>query len=174
MASVTYRLAGIGESQVADLLGEPLLRATNPIVATYARAEAVDVRISAIGTDEATADGARRSRRPPSFATAWGRYIWATGDTTWAGAIGDRLAALGWTLAVVEIGTGGQVGTLLGDVAMDPRLDDPSAGDDADARRRRRLIPRARRARDEAGAEVGLAVARRPRHRRHRPCRSPS
>ena len=55
-ASRTLRLAGIGESQVADLLGEPLLRATNPIVATYARAEAVDVRISARG------DGRRRDR----------------------------------------------------------------------------------------------------------------
>ena len=55
VAVVTYRLAGIGESQVADLLGEPLLRATNPIVATYARAEAVDVRVSAIATATATA-----------------------------------------------------------------------------------------------------------------------
>jgi len=43
----TLRLAGIGESQVADLLGEELLRAPDPIVATYARADAVDVRISA-------------------------------------------------------------------------------------------------------------------------------
>ena len=43
----TLRLHGIGESQVAELLGEALLRAANPVVATYARHEAVDVRISA-------------------------------------------------------------------------------------------------------------------------------
>ena len=43
----TYRLTGIGKSAVADLLGERLLRAENPIVATYARVEAVDVRVSA-------------------------------------------------------------------------------------------------------------------------------
>ncbi|HEY8439341.1 MAG TPA: molybdopterin-binding protein, partial [Candidatus Limnocylindrales bacterium] len=49
VATRTLRLAGIGESQVADLLGEPLLRATDPVVATYARADAVDVRISARG-----------------------------------------------------------------------------------------------------------------------------
>src|SRR5204863_6489071 len=42
VSSRTYRLAGIGESQVAELLGEAMLRATNPIVATYARVEAVD------------------------------------------------------------------------------------------------------------------------------------
>ena len=41
----TLRLTGIGESLVADRLGEALLRAANPEVATYARADAVDVRI---------------------------------------------------------------------------------------------------------------------------------
>ena len=56
VASRTYRLAGIGESQVADLLGDAFLRATNPIVATYARVEAVDVRISAVAEGGRTAD----------------------------------------------------------------------------------------------------------------------
>ncbi|MFL5709624.1 MAG: competence/damage-inducible protein A, partial [Chloroflexota bacterium] len=41
VASRTYRLTGIGESQIAEMLGESLLRRTNPIVATYARVEAV-------------------------------------------------------------------------------------------------------------------------------------
>ena len=45
----TYRLTGIGESAVADVLGEELLRRPNPEVATYARVEAVDVRIAAFG-----------------------------------------------------------------------------------------------------------------------------
>src|SRR4051812_3803372 len=48
VAARTYRLAGVGESQVAELLGEEILRSTNPVVATYARVEAVDVRISAV------------------------------------------------------------------------------------------------------------------------------
>ena len=51
----TLRLTGIGESLVAERLGEPLLRATNPIVATYARQEAVDVRISAHAAGGVTA-----------------------------------------------------------------------------------------------------------------------
>ena len=51
----TLRLTGIGESLVAERLGEPLLRATNPIVATYARQEAVDVRISARAAGGVTA-----------------------------------------------------------------------------------------------------------------------
>ena len=56
MATRTYRLTGIGESQVADRLGEDLLRGANPVVATYARVEAVDVRISAVGDSHAAAD----------------------------------------------------------------------------------------------------------------------
>ena len=55
VAARTYRLAGVGESQVAELLGEDLLRSTNPVVATYARVEAVDVRISAVGDDHRSA-----------------------------------------------------------------------------------------------------------------------
>jgi competence/damage-inducible protein CinA-like protein len=155
VAAITYRLAGIGESQVADLLGEPLLRTTNPIVATYARAEAVDVRISAFGTEGATA----AHLVDPAAAVVrerLGSYIWAIGDTTWAGAIGDRLAALGWTVAIVEIGTGGQVGALFGDVdwvrAGTVEAGAETAPSDAD------LAERARRARDAAGAEVGVAI----------------
>ncbi len=52
----TLRLHGIGESQVAELLGDALLRAINPVVATYARHEAVDVRISARTDGLRTAD----------------------------------------------------------------------------------------------------------------------
>ena len=164
VAAVTYRLTGIGESQVADLLGESMLRATNPIVATYARAEAVDVRISATATGDATA----ADLVEPAAAIVrevLGAYVWATGDTTWAGAIGDRLETLGWTVAIVEIGTGGQVGTLLGDAAWiraattlgseTASPDDPGPAphpsDDA-------LLAQARQAREAVGAEVGLAV----------------
>ena len=155
VASITYRLAGIGESQVADLLGEPLLRGTNPVVATYARAEAVDVRISATGTETASATALVE----PAAATVReriGGWIWATGETTWSGAIGDRLQVLGWDLGLVEIGTGGQVGALFGDVpwlrvATSIAAPGPAPTDDD-------VVGRARRVRDDAGSDVGLAV----------------
>ena len=115
VVSRTFRLTGIGESQVAEVLGETLLRATNPIVATYARVEAVDVRISATGEDDeaatALADAAERT-----VMAAVGAHVWATGETTWSEAIGARLGTLGWTLSIVEIATGGSVGSLFGDV----------------------------------------------------------
>ena len=67
-----------------------MLRATNPIVATYARVEAVDVRISAVGADDV--DGRRTSSRRPRAVVLerLGSYVWATGETTWSEAIGAR------------------------------------------------------------------------------------
>ncbi len=65
VVQTTYRLAGIGESMVADVLGDAFLRTTNPIVATYARQDAVDVRISARSADGPHRGGARVGRRRP-------------------------------------------------------------------------------------------------------------
>src|SRR5688500_4686641 len=45
LASVTLRLTGIGESAVASRLGSLLKPGARPAVATYARADAVDIRI---------------------------------------------------------------------------------------------------------------------------------
>jgi nicotinamide-nucleotide amidase len=165
VASRTYRLMGIGESQVAEILGDELLRRPNPEVATYARAEAVDVRVSAVG--EVALDGTSQSAEElvaevsATVEERLGEHVWATGEVTWSEAIGERLAARGWRLAVVEIGTGGQMGTLLGDVewlAFDESIatDSPAAlahGDGGDA-----LLAYARRARELGGAEVGLAL----------------
>ncbi len=122
-ASRTFRLAGIGESAVADALGEELLRTSNPIVATYARADAVDVRISA--RPEAglagPGGGPPRSAREIVDATSvhvrdlLGDQIWAEGETSWPDAIGAALSESGWTLACVEVGTGGSFASLIGD-----------------------------------------------------------
>jgi nicotinamide-nucleotide amidase len=122
-ASRTFRLAGIGESAVAELLGEELLRSGNPVVATYARADAVDVRISARPAPGVAAIDGSGSRSAQTIVDAMAArvqelladHIWAEGDTSWADAIGNELERLGWTLASVEIGTGGSLATLLGD-----------------------------------------------------------
>jgi hypothetical protein len=165
----TFRLTGIGESTVAELLGEELLRRPDPEVATYARAEAVDVRVSASGTD---ATGSSPTERVEAAAAVvrerLGEHIWAEGDTTWSEAIGERLDELGWRLTVDELGTGGQVAALLGDVPwlavargrpLDAEADHAAEpADDGGG-----LVGSAGRARDAAGVEVGLAVKARPR-----------
>jgi nicotinamide-nucleotide amidase len=179
LAARTYRLAGIGESQVAELLGESMLRAANPLVATYARAEAVDVRISAVADSERSADDLVETAAAAVLGHI-GSYVWATGETSWSDAIGSRLAELGWTLSAVEIGTGGTLGTLFGELsalrfdesialeapaatahgAPDPH--DPDTRDD-DVAQVHDLVRYAHRARELGGSEVGLAVRTRTR-----------
>jgi hypothetical protein len=177
----TYRLTGIGESQVAERLGETLLRATNPIVATYARLEAVDIRISATAEAPRTADELVEEAAA-TVLDVLGDHVWASGETTWSEAIGSHLEELGWTLSAVEIGTAGSFGQLLGDAewfrfdetislaapAADAHRDvhvdghhdvpadaEPDDGDD--------LLRFARRARELGGSEVGVAIRARPR-----------
>jgi nicotinamide-nucleotide amidase len=172
----TFRLAGIGESQLADLLGEQLLRATNPIVATYARADAVDVRVSAVGGAESGTSAARLVDAAAEQVLGVIRsYVWAEGDTTWPAAIGDALGARDWTLASVEVGTGGSLAALLGDrpwLAFTESLapgapgasahSDPVADGD-DAEEAPGLEALARRAMAVGGASVGVGVRARPR-----------
>jgi nicotinamide-nucleotide amidase len=180
VASRTYRLTGIGESQIAELLGESLLRGTNPIVATYARVEAVDVRVSAIADGRRTAEDLVEEASSAVLGQI-GAYVWALGDTSWGQAIGERLGELGWRLSIVEIGTGGSLATLFADapwvrfdesIAPDApaatahaggRSDPTQDGVDTDDESSDELIHYAARARDLGGTEVGLAVRAEPR-----------
>ncbi len=155
VASLTYRLTGIGESAVAELLGDALLRARNPLVATYARADAVDVRISAVAADGRAAQDLVSAAAGPVL-EALGAHVWATGHATWADAIGSRLDELDWTLATVEAGTGGALVALLGELPM--LVEATALASDP-----RRIEAIARAARERAGSDVGLAV--RARHR---------
>jgi nicotinamide-nucleotide amidase len=114
-AVLTFRLTGIGESAAADLLGEELLRRPNPIVATYARADAVDVRMSARPVDGRTAEELV-AEVAEIVRERLGQHVWATGTTTWAEAIDARLVELGWSLATWEAGTSGALVGLVGDM----------------------------------------------------------
>ncbi|MET1231318.1 MAG: molybdopterin-binding protein [Candidatus Limnocylindrales bacterium] len=158
-ASVTLRLTGIGESALADLIGEERLRRPNPLMATYARFDAVDLRISAVG------DGAVRARDMVAEAEAevmplLGAFCFARGDETWIDALAARLA--GRRLAVVEIGTAGQLGALL---AAAPWFvfGETLAPDSGLARAHHGLEPFATRVREVAAADCGLAVRARER-----------
>lgn len=156
----TFRLTGIGESAVAELLGEGLLRRPDPEVATYARLEAVDVRVSAAGDDATGATAAARVEAAAQVVRErLGDYIWAEGATSWADAIGNRLTELEWRIAVEEIGTGGQVAALFGDVPWLSLVEARPAGAAGDDD----LLDRARRVRANGEVEVGVAVRVRPR-----------
>ena len=167
VASRTLRLAGIGESQVAALLGEELLRASDPIVATYARTDAVDVRISATADAPTGADAsARVAATADQVVAILGDHIWAEGDTSWADALEAALDAAGQSsLAIVEVATGGSLAALIGDrdwlsfaESLGGSTETARAHASADG-----LEHLARRGMEIGGAGIGIGVRARPR-----------
>jgi len=153
------RLAGVGESVIAERLGEALLRAANPLVATYARADAVDIRISATRADGRSAD-AIVADVEARVLEALGEHVWARSPITWGEAIEGRLRELGWHLAIVEIGTRGALGALLGEsverIVFAETLPAPPTGVERPEQLAEKVCA-------SSGAEVGLAVRIRPR-----------
>ena len=160
--SRTLRLAGIGESHVAERIGDELLASANPTVATYARADAVDVRISAVDPDDPAAPTAAElvAAAEARVLLAVGDHVWGSGTDTWADVLDASLAAAGWDLAIAEAGTSGSLGALLATArnlrhaaswreASDLATDDP--------------VALAESARVDARAAVGCAVIATPR-----------
>ncbi len=116
-ASRTLRLTDIGESTLVELLGEELLRSRNPEVATYARADAVDLRVAAVAPpgDEGHERGDARELVESTVRELEHKlrdHIFGRDEETWVDVLGARLGAR--RLACVEIGTGGHLTALLG------------------------------------------------------------
>jgi hypothetical protein len=158
-ASVTLRLAGIGESVLVELLGEPRLRAANPLLATYARPDAVDLRISAVASAEGTA-AELIARAEADIEALVAPYLFARGRESLVDALGVRLR--GRRLGTVEIGSGGQLGALLG-AAPWLVFAETLAPDSAMATAHHDLVEYATRVRAVGDAEVGLALRARER-----------
>jgi nicotinamide-nucleotide amidase len=144
LAHQTLRLTGIGESALAELLGHELERGRDPEVATYARADAVDVRISSRGVDAE----ARVTAMVEQILPRLERYAFARGDDGWPEALGQLLS--GRSLATAEIGNGGQLIALLGEAPFVVRGEVRPAGPPASEL--------AEAVRDAADADVALAL----------------
>jgi nicotinamide-nucleotide amidase len=153
-ASHTLRLSGIGESALVALIGEDVLRAPNPQVATYAKADAVDVVVSAASDGRLTAREIVEAKVDDLLRTV-GRYVFAHGAETWVDAL-DKVVD-GRTLAIVEIGSAGQVGALLGDAGFVTFAELLRSADEV-AHARDDLRHYARRVREVGHADIGVAV----------------
>jgi nicotinamide-nucleotide amidase len=160
----TIRTSGIGESLVVDRLGSDVMDAANPVVTTYARQEAVDVRIAAL-PDADSGNGASRTASEVADETETvilarlGEHVWGRGQATWAEAVDGLLRSRGWRLATIESGTRGALANLLADADNAVRATVTHEGDltGKDA------VQAAERARAEAGTDVGLALVSRRR-----------
>jgi nicotinamide-nucleotide amidase len=162
IVSRLVRVTGLGESRVGELLADLMARGANPTIGTMAHPGQVDVRIAAKAADEAAA----RALIAPVEAEICARL----GDTVFGmdgesleGAVAGQLDAVGQTLGLVEVGTGGLVSERLTSVpGMAHRLESVVAS--LDGARRRLDAPSgsaadlARAVRAWAGTDVGAAV----------------
>jgi nicotinamide-nucleotide amidase len=179
----TLRTYGIGESQVAEMLGDVMLRRANPVVATYARADWLDVRVSAVdepaagaagvpsGADDAAPTGADDGAPLRSAATILEEtvaalrdiladHVWAEGETTWADLVGAAADRAGVRLAVVEAGTTGTLGALLAEVPALERATSAGPGVAPDPTEWP-VEAAAAEAAGEAGVAVGISLVAR-------------
>jgi nicotinamide-nucleotide amidase len=163
-AVTTLRTSGLGESLIAERLGALLNRGANPTVATYARSDAVDVRISAVAQDGHSPEELVAAAEARVLAEI-GDTVWGRGSTTWPEAIAGALDRSGWRLAIVEVASRGSVAGLLAE-GLAERLafsevllerPEPHGGHPAD------LEHLAARARELGPSDVGLAVEARTR-----------
>jgi nicotinamide-nucleotide amidase len=108
------RVYGLGESAVEKVL-EPLIHTTNPTLATYAKTDAVDVRITAKSsqTDDALQLVAGMEEKVRALL---GDYIFGTDGDTLASVIGGLLQTRRQTLGVMESLTGGSLASMITDV----------------------------------------------------------
>ncbi len=166
LASTTLRLTGIGESAIASRLGNLLQPGARPAVATYARADAVDIRIwthaDRAGVDEAQALVAGIEAE---ILALLGEHVWARGDMSWPDAVTAALDERGWRMSSVEVGLRGALLGLLGEglaerLAFAEALAQRPAWHDG---KRATLENLARRVREVGQSEVGVAVEARER-----------
>jgi nicotinamide-nucleotide amidase len=108
------RVSGLGESMVEERL-DSLIHSNNPTVATYAKPDAVDVRVTAkAGTrEEAERQVAEMEAR---VRQVLGYHIFGTDKDTLPGVVGKLLQERKQTLAVMESLTGGLLANRITDV----------------------------------------------------------
>lgn len=102
--------AGLGESDVAQRLGDLMNRDRNPLVGTTASGGIVSIRIRDESTDPATVVDARVEATLRDVRRAVGDTIFAEDDQPLAATILERLRTRRQRLAVVESCTGGMLG----------------------------------------------------------------
>jgi nicotinamide-nucleotide amidase len=106
---------GMGESSIAELLGDRMQRGRNPLVNTTVRDGVITLHITAAAKDQKQA-GEMAKREQEELTGILGDVVFATEDITLAQAVGAKLTKLKKTVAVAESCTGGLVSKLLTDV----------------------------------------------------------
>ncbi len=109
------RVAGLGESTVEQRL-QSFLQSSNPTIATYAKRDAVDVRVTAKAATELEAQGMVAAMEA-QVREVLGSHIFGINDETLQSVLGAILLDKGWTLGAMESCTGGLFASTITDVA---------------------------------------------------------
>jgi nicotinamide-nucleotide amidase len=107
------RVSGLGESAVEERL-DAFLHSNNPTIATYAKSDAIDVRITAkAGTrEEAERQVAETEARVRQIL---GHHVFGTDKETLQAVVGRLLQARNQSLAIMESVTGGLLSSIITD-----------------------------------------------------------
>ena len=103
----TLHLAGVGESQVDEWIGD-LEKSANPTVGLSAHAGQIDIRISAKAGSPEEAE-AMVADFEQTLQDRLGEHIYGKDDETLEGVLGQKLTQRGWTLAVLDSGMDGRL-----------------------------------------------------------------
>lgn len=109
------RCFGAGESAIAEMLGDAMLRGRNPLVNCTASAGVITLEIVAMAQADGCAEGMAADTEE-SLRRKLGSVVYGVGDETLAEVVGRRLAQRGQTLATAESCTGGLLAKLVTDV----------------------------------------------------------
>lgn len=108
-----FRVWGLGESTVEERLSE-LLHNTNPTIATYAKTDAVDVRVTAKASERQKAQEMVESMEA-QVRRVLGHAIFGTDKDTLQGVVGKYLSERQQSLASMESITGGLLASSITD-----------------------------------------------------------
>ena len=113
LVSKVIRFAGIGESAMAEKLGDIITGGVNPTVAPYAKEFECIVRVTAKGKDEAEAK-ALIIPVEEEIRNRMGNYVYGTGEATLDLVVAAELVKRNLTIATAESCTGGLLaGTII-------------------------------------------------------------
>jgi nicotinamide-nucleotide amidase len=108
-----FRVSGMGESAVEERLDE-ILHSTNPTIATYAKSDAVDVRVTAKAEDRQKAEELVEGMEA-QVRRLLGQHIFGTDKDTLQGVVGKYLHERQQSLAAMESLTGGLLSSTITD-----------------------------------------------------------
>jgi len=103
--SRTLKTFGLGESRMDEILS-PYLGSANPTLATYAKTDGVQIRITAKGVERRVVEE-MVARREAEIRALVGEYVWGVDNDTIGDVVGRLLITRGLTLATMESYTGG-------------------------------------------------------------------